>query len=445
MRNTPARLFGTDGVRGRAGIDLTEDVVRDVGAAFGAVLAERHQAAHVLLARDTRVSGPLLAAAVTEGLLGAGVRVTDCGVMTTPGLCLLTRHLGAAGGVVVSASHNPPDFNGIKLVGGDGEKLPDPLQERIEQLARDHALRADPATEGVLEQAAGDFDGWYLDTLLGHTQGGVGLDGLTVCVDCAHGAAYECGPEALRRAGAAVITINETPEGELINVGCGSLHPQRLAECVRAEEADLGVAFDGDADRAVFVDAAGHVCDGDHTKYLLAADLLDRGLLQPKVVIGTVMSNLGLERALRGIGVQLLRTPVGDRSVIAEMKRTGARVGGEQSGHIIFPDLGLGDGIYTALRVCEAVARTGKSLAELAAPVVKCPQLLFNIAVTNGYDWHSNHRLVQALAEWEERLGDTGRILIRPSGTEPLLRIMVEAQDADTARAAADALAALVP
>ncbi|HCU34149.1 MAG TPA: hypothetical protein DGT21_01520 [Armatimonadetes bacterium] len=214
---------------------------------------------------------------------------------------------------------------------------------------------------------------------------------------------------------------------------------------MRAEEADLGVAFDGDADRAVFVDAAGHVCDGDHTKYLLAADLLDRGLLQPKVVIGTVMSNLGLERALRGIGVQLLRTPVGDRSVIAEMKRTGARVGGEQSGHIIFPDLGLGDGIYTALRVCEAVARTGKSLAELAAPVVKCPQLLFNIAVTNGYDWHSNHRLVQALAEWEERLGDTGRILIRPSGTEPLLRIMVEAQDADTARAAADALAALVP
>jgi len=180
MRSTPARLFGTDGVRGRAGIDLTEDVVRDVGAAFGAVLAERRQPAHVLLARDTRVSGPLLAAAVTEGLLGAGVRVTDCGVMTTPGLCLLTRHLGAAGGVVVSASHNPPDFNGIKLVGGDGEKLPDPLQERIEQLARDHALRADPATEGVLEQAAGDFDGWYLDTLLGHTQGGVGLDGLTV-------------------------------------------------------------------------------------------------------------------------------------------------------------------------------------------------------------------------------------------------------------------------
>lgn len=445
MRSTPARLFGTDGVRGRVGIDLTEDVVRDVGAAFGAVLMERQETAHVLLARDTRVSGPLLAAAVEDGLLGAGVRVTDCGVMTTPGLCLLTRHLGAAGGIVVSASHNPPDFNGVKLVGGDGEKLPDPLQERIERLARDRALHTGRAPRGGLEQRSGDFDGWYLDTLLGHTQGGVGLDGLRICVDCAHGAAYECGPEALRRAGATIIPMNDSPDGDLINVESGSLHPQRVGERVLAEGADLGVAFDGDADRAVFVDAAGHVCDGDHTKYLLAADLLARGLLQPKVVIGTVMSNLGLERALRAIGVELLRTPVGDRSVIAEMKRTGAQVGGEQSGHIIFPDLGLGDGIYTALRACEVVARTGKSLAELAAPVVKCPQLLLNIRVDSGYDWHANNRLTQALAEWEERLGDTGRILIRPSGTEPLLRIMVEAQDADTVRAAADSLAALVP
>lgn len=445
MRSTPARLFGTDGVRGRAGTHLTEDIVERVGMAFGTVLSEQNQARHVLLARDTRTSGPPLAAAVARGLMRTGVRVSDCGIMTTPGLCLLTRHLSAAGGVVVSASHNPPDFNGVKLVGGDGEKLPDQLQDRIEHIARECAPASGADAAGIIEDSAGVHDEWYLATLLGHAEAGAGLKGLLVCVDCAHGAAYECGPEALRRAGATVIAINDGPEGDLINVDCGSLHPRGLAERVLAEGADLGVAFDGDADRAVFVDAAGNTRDGDHTKYLLAADLLDRGLLEPRAVVGTVMSNLGLERALSAIGVELLRTPVGDRSVIAEMKRRGVRIGGEQSGHIIFLDPGLGDGIYTALRVCEVVARTGRPLSELAAPVVKCPQLLLNIAVPGGYDWRTNRRLNEALVEWEQRLGDTGRVLIRPSGTEPLLRIMVEARDADTARDAAEALAALVP
>ncbi len=444
MRSTPARLFGTDGVRGRPGIDLTEHVVRSIGAAFGIVLSETYQAPHVLIARDTRTSGPALAAAATAGLLAAGVSVGDCGIMTTPALCLLAGHLSASGGVVVSASHNPPDFNGIKLVGSDGEKLPDEMQERIEQIAREYSPCAEGAPGGRLEDATGIHDEWYIDTLFDHLPQASPLDGLTICVDCAHGAAWSCGPEALRRAGAAVIAMNETPDGELINVDCGSAHPQALARRVLQHSADLGVAFDGDADRAVFVDADGIVRDGDHMKYLLAADLLARGELCPAMVVGTVMSNLGLELALDAIGVELLRTPVGDRSVIAEMRRTGAKIGGEQSGHIIFPDLGLGDGIYTALRVCEVVARSGRSLSELAAPVIKCPQLLLNIEVANGYDWRANSLLVEALGRWEQRLGDAGRILIRPSGTEPLLRIMVEARDANTARAAADELAAMV-
>jgi phosphoglucosamine mutase len=444
MESRPTSLFGTDGVRGIVGADLTPELVVAIGKAFGIALGERHRDASVLLGRDSRDSGPELTRLVSAGLHTAGVRVTDCGIITTPGLCLLARELGYSGAVMISASHNPPQFNGLKLVNNDGEKLPDEMQEHIEQLVLDQQATISPseATTLPLDREALTQD--YLDLLFGHLHQPTSLSGMTVVADCAWGAAWELGPAALARAGAEVIAIHAEPRGKLINHGCGSLHPESLQARVMVEKADLGVAFDGDADRAMFVDELGQVRDGDFTKYVLAQDLYRQGLLDPPVVVGTVMSNPGLVLALQRLGVRLLRTPVGDRYVVAEMKRTGAVLGGEQSGHIVLSELGIGDGIYTALRVCEAVKRSGKTLSELCAPVAKVPQILHNIPVAAGYDWHSSVALEEALSEWTARLGDGGYVLIRPSGTEPLLRIMVASDDAALTQEAVDSLTAIV-
>lgn len=445
MQCPASKLFGTDGVRGLVGRDLTPELVRKIGLAFGTVVARSHPGPVVLLGRDTRVSGPVLAEQITAGLNAAGVQVADCGIITTPGLCLLTRDHGRAGALMISASHNPPQFNGIKLVDASGEKLPDDTQDRIEQLILQDVVvtrrTSAPPRPSLHDASAGRT---YLDLLVEHLSAKVSLTGLKVVLDCAWGAAWDLGPAALRRAGAQVIAVHAHPRGERINVGCGSLHPQTLAARVVAEKADLGVAFDGDADRAMFVDERGQVRDGDFAKYVLAADLQQQGLLNPPVVVGTVMSNPGLELALRELGVKLLRTPVGDRHVVAEMKRRGAVLGGEQSGHIVLSELGIGDGIYTALRICETVARAGKSLGELSAPVIKVPQILRNIPITVGYDWQTSTALAEAVEEWTARLGDGGYILIRPSGTEPLLRIMVAASDAVLTSEAVAGLVAVI-
>jgi phosphoglucosamine mutase len=433
-------LFGTDGVRGLAGRDLTCDLAQAVGCAWGAVIAEG-SGGYVLMARDTRTSGPELAGAAAEGLCAAGIDVLDCGVIPTGALCLLVSRSDAAGGVIISASHNPPEFNGVKLVGPGGHKLPWPRQERVEALVRE-ARGPGSARPGRCreDRAAGER---YLDLLL-ETQGARGLDGLQVVLDCAHGSAFELAPRALERAGAAIETVNADPRGESINVGCGSTSPHAMARAVAERGADLGVAFDGDADRAVFADHRGGIVDGDGTKYVLAADLQERGLLQPPLVVGTVMNNLGLERALRARDIELRRTPVGDRYVVEAMRETGALVGGEQSGHIIFPDTMIGDGIHTALRACEVVARNGRPLAELAAPVVKIPQLLVNVPVAHRKAWRTDTAVAREIERWETQLDDRGRLLIRPSGTEPVVRVMVEADDEGLAHSACEALAAVI-
>jgi len=441
MPAQPHSLFGTDGVRGLAGSEITPELARRVGRAFAVVLREQADAPAVLLARDTRLSGPELAEAISGALRECGVGVVDCGVIPTGALCMLVGARDATAGVIISASHNPPDSNGIKLVGYDGHKLPLDEQHRLEALVRD-GVEPDSAGPAALtrDEGAGDH---YLEMVLDGLPADR-LSGLHLVLDCAHGSAWELAPKALRRAGAHVDALNSDADGARINVKCGSTAPKAMTGAVVERGADLGVAFDGDADRAVFADRAGSIIDGDGSKYVLAVDLLDRGLLEPPIVVGTVMNNFGLERALTDRGIRLLRTPVGDRHVVATMQETGALVGGEQSGHIIFADAPIGDGIRTALRLCEVVARTGRPLGELAAPVRKIPQLLVNVPVRDRSDWRRSEVVRAEIARWEERLERRGRVLIRASGTEPVVRIMVEAESDELAREAAHTLAVVI-
>jgi phosphoglucosamine mutase len=439
-------LFGTDGARGIANADLSPELALHLGRAFGAWLAEAAARPRVLLGRDTRVSGPVLAAAVTAGLGSAGVEVVDCGILPSPALFLLVRDRQATGGVMISASHNPPEFNGIKLVDGQGLKLAAAAEHALEErIFAEEDLGPRPTGEqvGGIEVApeAGER---YRELLAAHLPAGLDLGGLRVVLDCAWGAASELAPEALRRWGAQVTAFHAEPRGELINVECGALHPEAVAREVLAQGADLGAAFDGDADRVMLVDETGTVRDGDYVKYLLAADLQEQGKLEPPLVAGTVMSNLGLEIALRERGIRLLRAPVGDRFVAEEMRRTGAPLGGEQSGHLVFTELGLGDGLYSVARVGEVMVRTGKRLSELCAPVRKAPQLLINVPVRDRHGWEGSARLQAEQRRWAARLGDRGRILIRPSGTEQLVRVMVEALDDEMTEQAATELARVV-
>ncbi len=446
MLTSTGQLFGTNGARGIANADLTPELATAIGRAFGGWLARHTEAARVLLARDTRVSGSMLSAATAAGLCSTGVHVTDCGILTTPGLCLLTRHRAAAGGIIISASHNPPAFNGIKLVNSQGEKLSEQDERFAESLVfADEDLGARPTSEDMgtirSEPAAGEQ---YLDVLFENLGAPLSLAGLNILLDCGFGAAYQLAPEAFQRAGAQVNVLNAAPDGTRINVDSGAMNPQYLAEQVVAQGADVGVAFDGDADRALFVDHTGTVRDGDFVKYILATDLHSRGLLGPPVVVGTVMSNLGLEVALKSAGITLMRAAVGDREVVRQMKAHQAVLGGEQSGHVILAELGVGDGIYTALRVCEIAARTGRSLADLCGGMQKVPQALVNVAVKDKRAWQDSVHFRQEVSAWEAELGDRGRLLIRSSGTEPVVRVMVEALDEHLAAQAAEALAELI-
>lgn len=446
MPGTPAAhpddLFGTDGVRGIAGAEITPELAASLARAFAVLLKERSASPFALLTRDTRPSGPELAEAVRDELCRCGVRVVDCGVMPTGGLCLLADRRGADGAVIISASHNPPESNGIKLVGPGGQKLPIEQQHRLEALMR---AEAGPPRRGPRATSSGDPGAAqeYLEIAFEGLSDRC-LAGLRVVLDCAHGAASELAPRAFERAGARVHPINCDADGARINVNCGSTSPGALAEAVVSHGADLGVAFDGDADRAVLSDAGGGVVDGDGSKYVLAVDRLSRGLLEPRLVIGTVMNNFGLESALARQGIDLQRTPVGDRHVVERMRRTGAQLGGEQSGHIIFRETLIGDGIYTALRLCEVVARSGRTLAELAAPVRKIPQHLVNIRADDREAWRGCDEVHAEIARWERRLDGQGRILVRSSGTEPLVRVMVEAEDPRMAREAVEAVSGAI-
>jgi phosphoglucosamine mutase len=422
-------LFGTDGIRGVAGeYPLNAATVHAVGVALGKWIAGRHSAAEVVIGNDTRESGPWLARLVAAGLSGAGVAARYAGLTTTPGIAYLARTGPFAAGVMISASHNPYRDNGIKVLDHSGFKLPDEQEHAIEQDIFAAIEAAAPHREQPLAVDT-SLDDRYLDYLASTFP--ARLDGMTLVVDAAHGSASFIGPKLLRRLGASVIEIASEPNGKNINLNCGSLHLGYLQEHVMEQRADLGIAFDGDADRALFVSHSGKPVDGDAVMFLTGVALQQSGRLMARdgapEIVATVMSNLGLEKALEKRGIALIRTPVGDKYVLEEMERRGARLGGEQSGHVIFRDWATtGDGILTALRVLEAMRSTGQSLDDLTAGFVVYPQILVNVRISHKKPLAELVQTREAIRAAEEDMNGSGRVLVRFSGTEPLARVMVE-------------------
>ena len=434
-------VFGTDGVRGIANIELTPELVLSLGRAAGSVIANGH-AARVVVGTDTRISSDMLDTALSAGLMSSGVDVLRCGVMPTPAVAALVRVLKADAGAVVSASHNPAEYNGIKFFSSEGFKLPDEMEDRIESCVsgRGDTMRLSGPITGRSEQL---YDA--VELYLGHTMEAAtaSLHGVKLVVDCANGAAGRVAPELFRRMGAEVVVLNAAPDGLNINRDCGALHPLAMQHAVLEHGAFAGMSFDGDADRVLMSDEKGHLLDGDRMMLLAARKLQTDGQLTNDVVVGTVMSNMGFEQALREAGIRLVRAPVGDRYVLEEMKRFGAVLGGEQSGHVIFlSHTTTGDGLVTALQVLGA-AGPDKPLSELAAGMVDYPQILENVRVSGRDRWNTIPEITAAVESARQKLGSDGRILIRPSGTEPLLRVMVEGRDPQLVRTIVDELSAL--
>ncbi|NJP67554.1 phosphoglucosamine mutase [Streptomyces spiramenti] len=444
------RLFGTDGVRGVANVELTAELALGLSCAAARVLSTPGAGSRrpvAVVGRDPRASGEFLEAAVVAGLASAGVDVLRLGVLPTPAVAHLTGALGADFGVMLSASHNPMPDNGIKFFARGGLKLADELEDRIEALYRDLAEGKPwdrPTGSGVgrvTDHASG------LDTYVSHLMGVLPdrLDGLKLVVDGAHGAASRVAPEAFARAGAEVISIGTDPDGLNINDGNGSTHLGPLRAAVLEYGADLGIAVDGDADRCLAVDADGEVVDGDQILAVLALALRERGRLRHDTVVATVMSNLGFKLALEAEGLTLRQTAVGDRYVMEEMKAGGFALGGEQSGHVIVLDHATtGDGTLTGLLLAARIAATGRTLADLAGVMRRLPQVLVNVRGVDKSRAATSPELAAAVVDAEQELGETGRVLLRPSGTEPLVRVMVEAADAEQAAAVAERLAEVV-
>ncbi|WP_409427099.1 phosphoglucosamine mutase [Mycobacterium sp. SMC-11] len=427
------RLFGTDGVRGVANRELTAELAVALGGAAAQRLATGTGRRVAVVGRDPRASGEMLEAAVIAGLTSQGVHALRAGVLPTPAVAYLTNAYEADFGVMISASHNPMPDNGIKFFGPGGHKLDDATEDQIEDLvAAGPGLRPIGAELGRVVDAKDALD-CYLRHL-GESNPGR-LDGLTVVVDCAHGAASDAAPRAYRAAGATVITINADPDGLNINEGCGSTHLEPLRAAVRHHGADLGLAHDGDADRCLAVDADGNVVDGDAIMVVLALAMREAGELADDTLVATVMSNLGLHLAMREAGVTVHTTDVGDRYVLEQLRAGGFTLGGEQSGHIVLPQVATtGDGIMTGLRLMGRVAQTGTPLARLASAMRTLPQVLINVEVTDKAEAVGRPAVRDAVRRATDELGDTGRILLRPSGTEQLVRVMVEASDEETAR-----------
>ncbi|MBX9244390.1 phosphoglucosamine mutase [Actinotalea ferrariae] len=443
------RLFGTDGVRGVANRDVTAELALDVSVAAAHVLGstgafEGHRP-RAVIGRDPRASGEFLSAAVAAGLASAGVDVVNVGVLPTPAVAHLTGALGVDLGVMLSASHNPMPDNGIKFFARGGQKLPDDVEDAIEARMREDWERPVGAAVGriTMDGASGSL---YVDHLVSTLPGGAdSLTGLRIAVDCANGAASEVGPAALRAAGADVVVINASPDGRNINEKCGSTHPEQLQAAVVAAGADLGVAFDGDADRCLAVDHTGALVDGDQIMGILAVALRERGELAQDTLVITVMSNLGLQLAMGEAGITTVQTGVGDRYVLEAMRKGAFSLGGEQSGHLIMAaHATTGDGTLTALQLAARVAGTGRSLADLASSVPRLPQVLLNVKGVDRTRAGSDEGVLSAVGEAERELGSSGRVLLRPSGTEPVVRVMVEAADQDHADRVAQRLADVV-
>lgn len=424
-------LFGTDGVRGIANVELTPELAFSLGRAGSYVLAMQDTASRprILVGKDTRVSGDMLEAALIAGICSTGADVLTVGVIPTPAVAYLTQLYKASCGVVISASHNPVQDNGIKFFGPNGYKLPDEIEEQIEKLVQEGTAKL---SRPVGEEVGRVYDvdealNRYLDYLVSCYTGTDKLNDLTVVVDCANGAAYKAGPRLWSRLGARVIAINNNPNGININDRCGSTYTEGLRSAVVHFKADVGIAYDGDADRCIVVDEFGNETDGDHLMVICALDLRRRGLLDPPKVVATVMSNIGLDIALRQESVQVENCKVGDRYVLEKMKETGAILGGEQSGHVIFLQHSTtGDGLLTSLKLVEVMKRTGLPLSDLAREMEKLPQMLVNIKLEDKETILSHELVNAALGRAEKKLGEMGKLVVRPSGTEPLVRIMAQ-------------------
>jgi phosphoglucosamine mutase len=445
------RLFGTDGVRGLANRELTADLALGLAQAAAAVLTQGRHADELraagrrpvaVVARDPRVSGEFLTAAVSAGLASSGVDVLDAGVIPTPATAFLIDSIRADFGVMISASHNPAPDNGIKFFSLGGTKLPDEVEDRIESYLGRQKLAPTGDGVGRIRRFA-DAEDRYVVHLLGTLPNR--LDGLKVVLDCAHGAAAGVSPETFRDAGAEVVVIGADPDGMNINDGVGSTHLEQLQQAVREHRADVGIAHDGDADRCLAVDADGNVVDGDRIMAILAVSMQDRGTLTDDTLVVTVMSNLGLRRAMAERGIRVIETKVGDRYVLEALGEGGYALGGEQSGHVIMSEFATtGDGVLTGLHLVAEMARTGKSLAELASVMTVYPQVLVNVRDVDHHALNDDAEIAAAVRQAEAELGDSGRVLLRPSGTEPMVRVMVEAADQAVADAHAKTLADVV-
>lgn len=439
------KYFGTDGVRGVANTELTPELAYKIGRCGGYVLTRTAAKPKVVIGRDTRISGQMLEAALTAGLLSIGADVIRVGVVSTPAVAFLTKEIGADAGVMISASHNPVQDNGIKFFAGDGFKLSDETELEIEALI-------DAEIDELPRPVGGDIGSrvdarelaqkyvQFLKTTVKSE-----FSGLKIVLDCAHGSAYELAPQIFRELGAEIITVGAEPDGKNINDGVGSTHPQFLREQVLAHRADMGLSFDGDADRLIAIDEHGEEVDGDFILCIIGDRMKREGRLNHDTVVTTVMANIGFFKGAEQLGLKTAQTAVGDRYVMEEMRRGGFNLGGEQSGHVIFLDyITTGDGILTALQLVDTVKQSGKRLSELKTLMRKYPQKLVNVRVEDKSLYQGNEAIQKVVAEVEAELGDNGRVLVRPSGTESLIRVMAEGPEKELVDAYVDRIAAVV-
>jgi phosphoglucosamine mutase len=427
------KLFGTDGIRGTANVHpMTTEMAMKLGRAAAYVFRNGRARHRIVIGKDTRLSGYMLESALTSGICSMGMDVLLVGPLPTPGIAFITRSLRADAGVVISASHNPYEDNGIKFFSRDGLKLPDEVEDRLEQLITSGEIDHIRPTASEVGKAfrVDDAVGRYIEFVKSTFPKGMTLEGMKVVVDCANGAAYKVTPWVLKELGAEVVVLHDKPDGSNINAGCGSLHAEVIQKAVVEHGADVGIAHDGDADRVIFCDEKGRDFDGDKVMALCAIDMKKRKTLARNTVVATVMSNLGLELAMKKAGITLVRTAVGDRYVVEEMLRQGYNLGGEQSGHVVFMDYNTtGDGIITALQVLSIMKRTGKKLSALGKVMTTYPQVLVNVKVREKTEIMDVPALAKIVRAAQASLDGTGRLLIRYSGTEPKLRIMAEGSD----------------
>lgn len=433
-----ARLFGTDGVRGVAGEELDRDLAVALGRAAVRKIGKR-----IFIGRDSRESGPMLEQALIDGICAEGGQPAIVGIVPTPAIALITREMGANCGIVISASHNPPEYNGIKFFDGEGYKLPDAVEDEMQAIVEE--IRGEQVETGQARPVPNAALYYANHAAAVLQERGVDLSGMKIAVDCAHGASCETTPATLRALGAEVFVINGDPDGSEINVGCGSTHLEPVKFLMESRGADIAIAHDGDADRMLALAPDGTVIDGDFLLAICAKDLKERGLLDNNLVVSTVMANLGFQLAMKREGIDVITTKVGDRYVLEAMREHGAVLGGEQSGHIIFGKRNTtGDGLVSALELLGVIAASGKTATELMSVMEKFPQALVNVRVTDRTLYEGNEAIAAAEADAVEELGDEGRLLVRPSGTEPLIRVMVEAHTQQQADEIANRVADVV-